>query len=674
MKKALEMWGWDEGHLRLDPETAGWPSLSFYIHLGAQKLQYGVGRVLGIYHDRYDYVVECALDRGPLVIISRLIGVLCAAVVVFVATRLAFGLGGGVSALLSGGLLALSPMLVRHAQMVTPDILMTLFSALAVAEILAVARHGRRRDYLLAGIFIGLGIACKYTPILFALSLYLVHLQSLRARGKSLRKGGFDDPSLGLAALGCVLAFVITSPYTLIDLTVLKRDFAFQMLHMRRGHFGQEHQGIGALYYLRRVLLPGLGSGGLLLSSAGLVLASWKLGRIWRSVALCALSFFVGIALLNTRFERYMLPLLLPLALGLAAWPPLLRHWMSEGRRSLQRALLLGIGLLALAPAAWGTWQYHEQRAQKDTRQMALDWAMKDLLPLNPALAMEAYTANLPTDYTEQLSRRPFFARLSKAQQTRILERAQFRADKIPMNSVQVELIAYYYDLRHFLPYDYIVTSSSVRGRYEADPKRYPRQIAFYRDLKNYTQMVKRFAPEGNRKGPEIRFYHFSAQDKARLVADKGTFDPEDYLQFSDQLHAPQFYGFVSSVAQRALEAKMWKLAAGELDVMIQLSKSVEITRATRLHLIERAAFAYFQEGEYEKSLARSMLYLKDEPNSAVVLGYQAQALEKLGAIQDALQSYQKCAQAAAQQGRQPQWYQWAQERIAELTQKLKGK
>ena len=33
MKKALDMWGWNTGQLRLDPQTAGWPSLSFYVHL-----------------------------------------------------------------------------------------------------------------------------------------------------------------------------------------------------------------------------------------------------------------------------------------------------------------------------------------------------------------------------------------------------------------------------------------------------------------------------------------------------------------------------------------------------------------------------------------------------------------------------------------------------------------
>jgi hypothetical protein len=674
MKKALQMWGWDEGHLRLDPQTAGWPSLSFYVHLAAQKLQYGIGRALGDYHDPYDYLVDNALDRRQLLLLARFIGVLCAGGVVFVATRLAFRLGGATAAILSGGLLALSPMLVRHAQLVTPDIIMTLFSALAVAEILSVARSGRRRDYVLAGLFIGLGIACKYTPILFALSLYLVHLQRLRAQGRSLRRAGLDDPSLGLAALACVLAFLVTSPYTLTDLTVLRRDFAFQMLHMSKGHFGQEHQGSGTVYYLRQVLVPGLGSGGSLLSLSGLVLAAWKLKGLWRSLALCVVTFFVGIALLNTHFERYMLPLLLPLALGLAAWPALLRRWLPASRHQLRNGILLAIALGALVPAAAGSWRYHQQKGQKTTLQLARDWAMEELLPQDPALAQEAYTPQLPTDPGQEFRQRPFFARLSAVQRARLLERPVFRADSIPMNSVRVELTAYYYDLRHFLPYDYIVTSSSVRGRYEADPQRFPRQVQFYQDLDDYTQLVRRFAPEGARKGPEIRFYHFSAQDKARLVADKGPFDPQDYREFLDRLHAPQFYAFASAVAQRALEAKMWGLAAGELDVLVEVSPSVNITRARRLHLIERASYAYYEAGAYALSLARSMLYLRDNPNSAQVLGYQGKAQEKLHAYADALQSYLKCEQVATRENGQEEWAAWAQTRIAELKARLNGK
>src|SRR5437762_5911743 len=37
MKKAFAMWGWSQGHIDWNPRTAGWPSLSFYVQLLAQR-------------------------------------------------------------------------------------------------------------------------------------------------------------------------------------------------------------------------------------------------------------------------------------------------------------------------------------------------------------------------------------------------------------------------------------------------------------------------------------------------------------------------------------------------------------------------------------------------------------------------------------------------------------
>jgi len=55
MKKAFAMWGWSQGHIDWNPRTAGWPSLSFYVQLLAQRFHYLAGRLVGAYHDRGDY-------------------------------------------------------------------------------------------------------------------------------------------------------------------------------------------------------------------------------------------------------------------------------------------------------------------------------------------------------------------------------------------------------------------------------------------------------------------------------------------------------------------------------------------------------------------------------------------------------------------------------------------
>src|SRR5438045_2076184 len=44
MKKALEMWGFGHDGIVLNPHTAGWPSLSFYVHFLLQQMHWLIGR------------------------------------------------------------------------------------------------------------------------------------------------------------------------------------------------------------------------------------------------------------------------------------------------------------------------------------------------------------------------------------------------------------------------------------------------------------------------------------------------------------------------------------------------------------------------------------------------------------------------------------------------------
>ncbi len=573
MKKALDLWGWNEGHLQLDPKTAGWPALSFYLHLGWQHLQYGVGRLQGIYHDRYDFLVDNSVDPRPILLWARMLGVLASAGVVLLATiwggRLSHTLTGG---FLSGAILVVSPLLIRQAQRVTPDILMAWLAALAVVAILSVSQRGRRRDDLLAGMAIGLGTACKYTPILFWPSLYLVHLQRRRREGRSLRWGGLDDRRLGVATAAMVAAFVVASPYTLVHLGVLRRDLSYQLLHMTRGHFGQTGPPVGLGYYLGEVLGPGLGWPALVLAGAGAVLAAWRLRGPWIALVACILPFLVGISLLSTRFPRYALPLLLPLALGLAAWPALLRERLTAtgGRlgRPLASLALALVGLVVLLPAVEGALRTHRNAGKIDTLNQARAWMFDELLPDDPALAMEAYTPQVPTDRQELAREQPFFARLSASQRAKLMDRPRFRADPIPMNAVRVELIDYYYDLRQYLPYDYVVTSSSVRGRYEAEPDRFPRQIRFYADLERYGRRIRTFSPSAEHPGPEIRFYALPPEGKARLLEERGELPEDEYRRFLDRLHAPQFFSFLENQAYRAEEAGQWRRTVRALRIL----------------------------------------------------------------------------------------------------------
>src|SRR5438132_10780736 len=157
MKQALAMWGWDSGRLTLDPGVAGWPSLSFYIQLALQHLHFWVGRMFGAFASRDDYFVSYWLDNGPILLVARAAAVVATVGIVWCAARLARRLAGVEAGIVVGGALALSPLLIAYAQMVTPDLWVALFAALAVARSVAIQPDGRPADYVSAGVWSGHG-------------------------------------------------------------------------------------------------------------------------------------------------------------------------------------------------------------------------------------------------------------------------------------------------------------------------------------------------------------------------------------------------------------------------------------------------------------------------------------------------------------------------------------
>ncbi|MHB8080169.1 MAG: ArnT family glycosyltransferase [Candidatus Krumholzibacteriia bacterium] len=564
LKKAFEMWGWDAGRLQLDPGTAGWPSLSFYIHLLLQQLMYLGGRLGGAFANRYDFWL-LRNDLTPLVLAARGLGVLAAGGTVYVATRLGARLAGAAGGLLVGALLAVSPLLVRQSRLITPDILLTFCAVMAVARLFDVRERGAMRDHVWAGIWIGLGISIKYSPILLAPALVVVHLLRRRheagVAAPSGRRPRLGDRRLLAAAGACALTFVLTSPFVLFNLDTLRADFTYQLTHLSQGHFGQEGRGSGALFYLRDVLVPAFGLPGFVLAVAGLGWAAGRRRGLWLVPAVCCLCLYLGLGLLRTRFDRYMLPLLPPLALGLAAVPEWLRGRLraTAGRT----ALLVALALVVLIPPARAGVELLRRQSGPSTLQQARQYLTQ--LPGADRLiyALEAYTPALPVDQRAQLAGQPILARLSPAQRARLATGPTFRVINIPMYMSVTELSDFYYDLRHYLPVDVIVTSGTVRDRYERDPARYPRQVAFYRDLDRYARLERAFTPGATTDGPELRIYRFADAGRQRLVQERGL-----GLDFTGKMKAPHLRVFLERVAAAAAGRGMDAVAELYIDAL----------------------------------------------------------------------------------------------------------
>jgi tetratricopeptide (TPR) repeat protein len=654
LKKAFTMGGWDGSALQLDPQTAGWPSLSFYVHLLLHHLVYWVGLVAGSFADRSDFN-RLAGDFTPLVLAGRLLGVLAAGIVVLVAVRLGRRLSDSGGALLggvlAGGLLAVSPLLFAESRLVSPDILLTCFAALAVSRLVAIHDQGRARDYIWAGVWIGLGTAAKYSPVLLAPALYLAHVLRLgveaRSPGQAVRQQwrrlGLDDRRLWWAAIACVGAFVVTSPFAILDLAVFKRDFAHQITHLSAGHFGHEARGWASFYYPREVLAPALGWPGFVIALAGLGWAAWRRRGAWLVVMASVLCLYLGLGSLSTQFDRYMLPLLLPLALGVSAAAAPLGGRLAGRSRALRLAATGLFAVVVLGPPAWGTYAVARSQALPGTLQLARAHILAELAAPDLVFAVEEYAPALPDHYP-------------------VL--------RIPMYSIRTELAAFYYDLRHYLPVDVIVTTSAVRGRYLAEPDLYPRQRAFYQDLERYAPVVFSARPDRFTRGPEIRIHRFRPAGRERLSRDRGPLAPGFYREFLPTLHGPHFHTFVGEIAWQAYRKDQFAHAALYYQTLEETWPDATARIFHSPHVM-----ALIRIGEVDAARRRCEDALRDDPDNLEALVLLGLALEAAGEPSLAAAAYERCL-ARGQTGEPVQVVffdalEWAQRLLAALRARL---
>lgn len=659
LKKAFEMWGWGEGRLQLDPQTAGWPSLSFYIHLLAQHLHYWLGLLTGAFSNRYDYFLQ-QVDLTPVVLVGRSLGVAAAGGVTWIGARLGGRLAGLPGTLLAGLALALSLLMLRHAQLITPDILLLFFSALAISRIVAIEQRGHWRDYLLAGLWVGLGASCKYTPILLIPVLWTAHGMRRRHEHADLQMAGVNDRRFGLAALGAFAGFALTSPFVVANLGVFQRDFAYQSTHLGGGHLGQDG-GPAWGFYLNDVLASALGWPMLLLCLFGLGWQAWRRRGPWLILAISFLMFFLFLGVLTTRFDRYMLPVLLPLALGpVGLWIGLRDLLKSRPRlwRHGALAVLLGVTLL---PSALGCLSYHGDQSQTSTLQLARQYIVTTLDD-DRYFVMEPYSPELPRQTQSDLRATPVFSHLSTEQQARYLDQPSYNVLYLPLYVSRVELGAFYYDLRLLLDYDYVMTSSAVRGRYENQAERFKRRTRFYEDLDQYAHLERTFSPGEDARGPELRLYRIDDNTRRRLLANKNELKPNCYEPFVDRLHQPHFEAFLSLAADHAYSRKSFSQA----DLFYSMLWQVQAPEQ-QLVLLPNIAMTKMRTGQTKDAAGFLQELVRLQPENAQAFAYLGYVSEQLGETEEARKAYEQAIVLGRSNPRNRAAADWAQEQLVKM-------
>jgi Dolichyl-phosphate-mannose-protein mannosyltransferase len=507
------------------------PALTYLLH-GLYAVWFGGGRaVLQAYqlHPTEVYVL------GRVAV--ALLGTAAVWLLYLVGARL-FSRG---VALLAAALEAVAFLPVFYAHLALNDVPTLAPLTLSLLGTAGVLRKGRRRDYLLAGVGLGIACATKYTAGIVVLPLLAAavaqYAEHTPDAGRRVAQG------LALAGGAALVAFLAANPYALLDAHKFKAelDHQSQLSGEPQGKLGAGHAG-GVRYYLWS-LTWGLGWVPALAALGG-ALTIWRTDRRlgWLLVP-APLLFLAFMGLQGRYFGRWLLPIF-PIVCLLAAHFALqlaatcarraqrlaTRHGggpadeKEEGRepRSASpagggasptpppragRGLSRGFAALAVvALCAQGLiYSVHSDRvlSRKDTRTLTREWMVAHI-PQSARIVAEPVSPDAWADdighfnpATTKGSRwekyddlRPAFSAngtfLGESESTRPSVGIEDYE-----RTLRPELIAYY----ESEGYCWVISGSTQYGRAYAEPAAVPEAIAYYKALARQGQVVYHASP-----------------------------------------------------------------------------------------------------------------------------------------------------------------------------------
>lgn len=532
LREAWAMWGWGTGQVDLNPHRFHYPSLTFYLHYALQLVQFGIGRLLGIWPGRADLFVDFHTDPGGIVVAARAMATLFElagiGAIAWIGERIRPAAG-----LVAGLFAAFSVAQIHAIRAIVPDTCMTALSMFALLAMLAHLRGGRRVSLVASAVAIGLATGAKYpaATLLLPLAVVLVWRDPHRAAARWI-----------LASAGAFGVFLLTTPYAVLDPQTFLRDLAFVRELPESGQLGLLH-GTGAKFQLLELYRNVGPIGALLLPvSLAMTIRRWRERRedvvLWVTLAV----FLLPVLVARVEASRYLLPAI-AVSAALAA-SALVGMLMRVPERWRTAACVGGIAVLCvpLVPQL-----VHMMRDPMSTEVLAAHWFDRNQAR-SQLIVQEAYGAPLLTRIEAlDMQVHPVFQAAGLRARQRYLTRPSYLAVQLPFTSVgvgdvvvggpdgedvAVPLVPHAVDLNH-LSYDprlfrdaaYVVVTDGVRGRFMRDTLRFAAEARFYRLLDGTARPVASFAPGGATEGPAITIYRTTPAFRAAIDA-MGPLDP----------------------------------------------------------------------------------------------------------------------------------------------------
>ncbi len=511
------------------------PALTYVLHL---VFDVWFGGDHGVIH-------EYELHPGEVFLVARVTVALLGTGAVWMLYLLGARLFDRRIGLLAAAIEAVAFLPVSYGHLALNDAVTLLPLTLSLFGSAGVMLHGRKRDYALAGIGLGLACASKYTAgiaiVPFATATAARYLDSIGATsshsisGRPIPNHPGRRAVVGVALAGaCALgSFLIANPYALLDFKLFYSELIHQsnLSDEAQGKLGAPKE-IGILYYLWSFSW-GLGWVPAIAALGGAVAIWRRHARIGWLLVPAAVLFLAFMGLQDRYFGRWLMPIL-PIACLLGAFFGLTLAGAivdrAHGRRAQQsqsssfsgggstlattprwssarRTAVVGASVLVviLLLGQGAIYSVHNDLvlSRADTRNVIRAWMVAHV-PRGTPIVVEPVVLDSWIEEGKGTSRSERWPKY-EALQSVIAPDGSLAPQTIHQvtledyeTTLSPALIGWY----ERLGYCWVVVGSTESGRALADPRAAPFASAYYHELATQAEVAYRVSPYSPRSSP----------------------------------------------------------------------------------------------------------------------------------------------------------------------------